>query len=358
MEKESIMWKYIAEEPDVLKGLLHSEDIVRFAADVGKKLEAIYFVAHGSSYNASVAVSDFTARNGGVRVYVYTPANFQYNAKSILREDRGKVLVAAISQTGTSSGVVEALRNASRQGFQTLGITDVADSPVAKEADYVLHLECGREDSNAKTKGYSATITLLMLMALHIGQEKEIISESFVRAAISEMEGQTAQLSEVAEKIYAWCRRTGYGSRMKELYVLGYGMNFGTALEGQLKLMETMCIPTMFNDIGEFSHGMHRAITRDSSVLILRTCHPLQNLSEETFRYLQTITEDVLMLDAAGDSKETRNRILIPAWPLTQSLLLMTLAVQVLSVFAPEQNGKDPNRDAHNDFTVVVHTRL
>ena len=64
------------------------------------------------------------------------------------------------------------------------------------------------------------------------------------------------------------------------------------------------------------------------------------------------------MLDAAGDSKETRNRILIPAWPLTQSLLLMTLAVQVLSVFAPEQNGKDPNRDAHNDFTVVVHTRL
>lgn len=358
MRKESIMWKYIAQEPDVLGTLLEEGNIGRFAAGVGEKLEAIYFVAHGSSYNASATVSDFIARNGGVRVYVCTPANFQYNMYTILREERKRVLVAAISQTGTSSGVIEALRTANKLGFRTLGITDAADSPVEREADYVLKLGCGTEDSNAKTKGYSATLVLLMRLALSLGREKGILDEAFEKAVLAELRGQIEQLPRITEQIRAWCERADYGSRMRELYVLGYGMNYGTAMEGQLKLMETMCIPTMFNDIGEFSHGMHRAITRESSVLLLRTYHPLQELTEETFRYLQTVTGQVLMLDAAGDFPESENRILIPAWPLTQSLLLMTLAVQVLSVSAPEQIGKDPNRDAHNDFTEVVHTRV
>ena len=67
---------------------------------------------------------------------------------------------------------------------------------------------------------------------------------------------------------------------MQDLYVLGTGMNYGTAMEGQLKLMETMCIPTMYNDLEEFSHGMHRSIGRGSSVLLLCTDGLSNTLSE------------------------------------------------------------------------------
>lgn len=358
MMGKSIMWDYIAEEPEVLERLLETDEVVRFAADVGEKLEAVYFVAHGSSYNASVAVSDFMAKHGGVRVYTYTPANFCYHASSIAREIRERVLVVAISQTGTSSGVIEAMESAKKQGLVTLGITAVEASPVGSGADHMLSLGCGPEESNAKTKGYSATLVLLMRLALSLGREKGIIDEAYELEVLGELRGQIAQFPSLTAKIRSWCERKHYGNQLKELYVLGYGMNFGTAMEGQLKLMETMCIPTMFNDIGEFSHGMHRALNENSSVLLFRTYHPLQELAEGTFRYLRTVTKEVLMLDAAGDSPEEENRILIPAWPLTQSLLLMTLAVQVLSVFAPEQIGEDPNRDAHNDFTEVVHTRV
>ncbi len=56
---------------------------------------------------------------------------------------------------------------------------------------------------------------------------------------------------------------------MKDIYVIGDGMQFGSCLEGQLKLMETMCMPTMFNDILEFSHGMHRSLNTSSHVLVL-----------------------------------------------------------------------------------------
>ncbi len=358
MRNRSIMWDYIAEEPKVLEGLMDAEEIRIFAGGAGKDFEAVYFVAHGSSYNAALAVSDFLSRNGGVRVYIYTPTNFQYNAYALQREDKSKVLVAGISQTGTSSGVVGAIREASEKGFCTLGITDTKDSPIAKEADHVLLLCCGREDSNAKTKGYSATLMVLLLLTVYLGREKGMITGEKEEAIIRELREQIKELPAVAEDVREWCRKKEFGSTLRELFVLGYGMNFGTAMEGQLKLMETMCIPTMFNDIGEFSHGMHRAITDKSSILLLKSKLPAKELTEETFRYLKTITRHTWMLDASGEPSGEENRIVITTYPLTQSLLLTTLAIQVLSVFAPEKIGKDPNRNANDNFTEAVHTRL
>ena len=358
MEKKSIMWHYIAEEPEVLNHLMQTEKIREFAYKEGKKIEEIYFVAHGSSYNAAISVSDFMARAAGLKVYAYTPVNFQYNTPILQQGRTEKKMVIAISQTGTSSGVIEVLRCAHRQGFYTLGITDEPESPVAKEADATLLLECGREDSNAKTKGYSATLLLLLLLSVQFGRVRGTLTEETEKEIIAELKDQIAGILQITEKISRWCTDNVFGKELSELYVLGYGMNFGTAMEGQLKLMETMCIPTMFNDIGEFSHGMHRAITEKSSILLMQTNHPLQKLTEETFCYLKGITKHVLMLDATGCFKEEPDRILLPEYPFTQSILLMTLAVQILSVFAPEFQGEDPNRDAHNDFTEFVHTRV
>ena len=56
MKNKSIMWDYIAEEPKVLEGLMDAEEIRIFAGGAGKDFEAVYFVAHGSSYNAALAV--------------------------------------------------------------------------------------------------------------------------------------------------------------------------------------------------------------------------------------------------------------------------------------------------------------
>lgn len=54
------------------------------------------------------------------------------------------------------------------------------------------------------------------------------------------------------DSFVSWLKDASYGKDMKDIYVIGDGMQFGSCLEGQLKLMETMCMPTMFNDILEF----------------------------------------------------------------------------------------------------------
>lgn len=354
----SIMWNYIDQEQEALTRLMRCDAIRSFAAGVSRELQAVYITAHGSSFNAAIATAELVARIAGLRVYAMVPGNFCNNYATLCSEDRSKTLVVAISQTGTSSGVIEALELARKWGFTTVGITDVSDSPVGQEAGYMLPLLCGAEDSNAKTKGYSATLLLLMRLAVELGLARGTISEKEAEVINGELAGMIEIIPAVRDRCIAWCRENNFGASIKNMYVLGSGINFGTAQEGQLKLMETICIPTMFNDIGEFSHGMHRSITASSNVLILRSKDEYAELSAQIYRYLQGITEHVWMIDSTGEKAMDGHCLCVDCFPQTQSLLLTTLAVQVLSVYAPEKLGLDPNRNAHDDFTEVVGTRV
>ncbi|MGE5614333.1 MAG: SIS domain-containing protein [Bacillota bacterium] len=355
--QSSIMWQYIGQEPEVLSKLLQSSQTDEFAAEKGTGLKAVYFVAHGSSYNAAVCTLGFFSKYANVRAYAYTPGNFCSGCSAVAQEEPASTLVAVISQTGTSSGAIKALEYAASLGFSTLSITAAGGSPVAVKADDSLDLMCGEEDSNAKTKGYSATLTLLLLLALSIGFRNGAVDTAEKQAVISEISGMIHVIPEVSDKVLDFCKKTGFGENMPNLYVLGSGINYGTALEGQLKLMETMCIPAMFNDIGEFSHGMHRSIDAGSNVLLIKGCDEMKDQVEQAYQYLKGITRYVWIIDAAGEETGEPDRLLIPSFHRTQSVLLTTLAVQVMSVYAPELNGKDPNRNANDDFTVVAGTR-
>lgn len=358
MDKSSIMWQYIREETSILESVMESDRIDKVLEDMSFDWEAVYFVSHGSSYNAAVAVSDYVARRAGLRVYAATPSNFKFNGTSLLKEAKDNTLVIAISQTGTSRGVLEAVGEAKNAGFTVLGLTDTEDSPLEKLSDYKITIGCGPEESNAKTKGYSATILNLILFSLKLGLKKHILSMEDYQAEIIELMKQVKKIDCVREKVENWCRKNYFGKNIKNLYVLGYGMNFGTAMEGQLKLMETMCIPTMFNDIEEFSHGMHRSINKDSYVILLNTEHPLKGLLIKTFDYLKRRTPHVLLLNASEEEIEDDKVLMLPSFPKTESVLMLTCAIQVISVFMPELNGQDPNVDANNDYTEFVHTRV
>lgn len=358
MRNHSIMWDYIAEEPEALARLMKSEQISVLAREELKDKEGLYFVAHGSSWNAALTAEWFLARAGGLRVRVDTPAGFLYQDGTWENEKQENILVAFISQTGTSRGVLEALEETKKRGYRTLGITAEKESPLAEKADSLLLLECGKEESNAKTKGYSATLLALFLLGLETGKVKGKTEESYREKVKNELTEQIRQIPEVSETVKTWCEENDFGRNMKEVFVLGYGMNFGTAAEGQLKLLETQCVPAMFTDAGEFSHGMHRAVTGDSSVLLLQSVLPLQSLAEVTLEYLKETAREVLMLDASGKETAREHRIRIPEYPLTQSVLLLTAAVQTLAAAIPEINGKDPNRDSHDDFTRAAGTRV
>lgn len=352
---ESIMWTYIREEQGLLKNLLKDKEVKETAKKLSD-IEALYIVAHGSSYNAANAIAPLLGKLAKLRVFVYTPSQVMHNEIPLFLENQKTTYVCGISQTGTSRGVLEALDMISGCGFRILGITDVEDSPLEKKSNYALHLKCQGEDSNAKTKGYSSTMLVLCKLAVEIAQIKGVVDQTYVKNFYTALEKEIEDLNLAAQKVHDWCKNRNYGLGMSHVYVVGSGMNYAIAMEGQLKLMETVCIPTMFSNIEEFSHGMHRSLNEDSYVLLLDTPKG-HDLTEKTYHYLKEKNVDVLMLSSCTEISEDRV-ICFPNYEFTDSIFLITIAIQVISVFVPEVNGTDPNRCANDDYTKWVETRV
>lgn len=325
-------------------------------AEVMNHIKTIYITAHGSSYNAAVSISDFIARSASVRCFAMTPCMFMDQQHSIWNEDVNTTLFVAITQTGTSRGVLEVTSLAKLHGFQTLAITAEENTAITQLCDYNLFLHCRSEKSNAKTKGYSCTLLLLILFGIHLGEARKTLQADpdLIYQELSTCIDEIPSLMTQAE---AWCRTSGIARHMQNLYVIGYGMNYGSALEGQLKVMETMCIPTMYNDLLEFSHGMHRSIHYDSTILLIRTEHTLDTMMESTYQYLKTICRNVYMIDTVTKDSDT-HRLSLPYHMYTESLLSITTTLQVISVYVPEAHGLDPNRPANDAYTDIVTTRV
>ena len=230
------------------------------------------------------------------------------------------------------------------------------DSPIDRLSDVTFFLNCGEEHSNAKTKGYSCTLLTLILFGIELAAYRKTIDESRRTELIGSLKEEIQKLNDVIDAAVAWCEENSYGKGMESLYVIGNGMHFGTAMEGQLKLMETQCIPTMFNDIVEFSHGMHRAITTSSNVILIRSPEE-EELTDKTFEYLWKRKIPTVMINASK-CLEMPGVINVTPFPFTRSILLVTAVIQVISAFVPERNGTDPNRASNNDYTDWAKTRI
>ena len=353
----SIMWKYIDEEKEALTNVLKQKETQEVAKQLKEKgYTSIYFVAHGSSYNASVSLTDFFTRMTGLRAFAYPPENFIMNCTNIYKEDNP--LLIGISQTGTSRGVLEAIAKSKEASVSSLGLTSVKNSKITTYANHHLYFDCGEEDSNAKTKGYSSTLLILILLAIYLGLENGTIDLQVVEDVKQEIKESINQLDDLKKHVIKCLDQFEYGKEVKDFYVIGTGMNFGTAQEGQLKMMETLCIPTMFNNLGEFPHGMHRSINRNSSVVLLQIGDCFEDDMKNTWNFLKEATNKPILITTK--EKETENELIIniPYYRYTESILLTVLLIQIISCYVPEVNGLEPNRPSNELYVKQVDTRI
>ena len=94
-------------------------------------------------------------------------------------------LVVGISQSGETRDTVHALRLARESGARTLAITNMMGTQITQEADRVLYTRAGIEMSVAATKTFTAQVTLLYLLALHLAQTRNTLPEEEIKRSPS-----------------------------------------------------------------------------------------------------------------------------------------------------------------------------
>ncbi len=355
---KSIMWHHIAQETEVLPKLLADNQVKQLAGKCDlKKLRKLIFVASGSSLNvASVAEAAF-AGLANVEVVLKTPFNFLADPALLAGSRPEETLVIAISQTGTSSGTIQAIHQAKTAGHKVLTMTEQVGTPVHTEGDYYLNFLCGPENCNAKTKGYSSSLVLLWLLALEIGCSKGIVNEIVYQEFRQEIADSISDIPETINHTLQWLETHKDWAAMEYFLVVGNGINYGTAEEGMLKLLETLCIPAYICETGEFSHGFHRTLNSRSNVILLLTEEYGNEDIKKAIGYLKPKIRRLLVIDASRHPVPDVDNIPVTYRFYTASALNIAVVFQVMAVALPEILGYDPNEPVNEDFTKLVGTR-
>lgn len=240
------------------------KEILRAFAERG--FEEIYLIGSGTSYNAAMTARYFAESASGMRVTAVLPNDFLYG----FTVRNPKALYIFISQTGTSTITMEALRYVKEKGFLSAGVSESPDTPVALKADLYLDMGCGREEYGMRTIGYSTCVLTLQWLGVEIGRAAGRIGEKEYEGYKRQVQAAARNIPVIIDKAMKWMD-TSRRRMMKSLYFsfTGAGALSGVALEASVKIWEAPQFPSGGFELDEGMHGPNYGYNYNHAVFVL-----------------------------------------------------------------------------------------
>ena len=232
----------IAEQPDAarrtLDHLLPERTRLRELAEGRRR---VLLVARGSSDNAAIYGRYLLEVVAGVPAALAAPSvATHYRA----RLDLSDTVVVSVSQSGSTTEIVETQQWARECGAATVGVTNVAGSPLADAADVALVTQAGPEVAVPATKTYLTQLVALGVLADALSADAGLAGDlDLVPDAVARL--LATDVSAAADALAAADR----------VVVSGRGLLLGTALETALKMEETCLRPVRGYSYADLRHG-------------------------------------------------------------------------------------------------------
>ena len=274
---EHFMLKEIYEQPrsildsmrgrvDAQKGIIKLGGITEYA---NKFINAkrIIIVACGTSWHAGLVAEYLIEDFARIPVEVEYASEFRYRNPVLTSED----IIIAISQSGETADTLAAIELARSKGATIFGVCNVVGSSIPRATHAGSYTHAGPEIGVASTKAFTAQVTVLTLIALHIGHLRGHLSESNFRALLNELEAIPEKV-EIALKTADQVKKIAdvFKDARNFLY-LGRGYGFPVALEGALKLKEISYIHAEGYPAAEMKHGPIALIDAEMPVVVIAT---------------------------------------------------------------------------------------
>jgi len=360
---EHFMLKEIYEQPrsirDTLRGrMLVDKGIISlggFNEFEAKFMNArrIIIIGCGTSWHAGLVAEYLFEEYARIPVEVEYASEFRYRNPVINEED----VVIAISQSGETADTLAAIELAKQRGATIFGICNVVGSTIARTAHAGAYTHAGPEIGVASTKAFTAQVTVLTMMALHLGHKKGTITESEYRELLIELDnipnkiekmlGSDDDILKITEK---------YGNMANFLY-LGRGFNFPVALEGALKLKEISYIHAEGYPAAEMKHGPIALIDQSMPVVVIankgsqyeKIISNVQEIKARDGVIIAIVNEgDTAMKELADFSIE------IPETIEALTPLITTIPLQLLSYHIAVQRGCNVDQPRNLAKSVTV----
>jgi glucosamine--fructose-6-phosphate aminotransferase (isomerizing) len=215
-----------------------------------RAVDQIVIIACGTSWHAALVGEYVIEEMANIPVEVEYASEFRYRNAPI----ESNTLVLAITQSGETADTLAGLREARRRGHKVLSICNVVGSSIAREADGGIYLHAGPEIGVASTKAFTSQVSVLLLLALHLGRMRMLSSHRGmdIIKALEAVPRQIEKILALNEEIRKLAQKY---VEARNFFFLGRQYNFPVALEGALKLKEISYIHAEGYPAAEMKHG-------------------------------------------------------------------------------------------------------
>ncbi|MFP3259732.1 MAG: glutamine--fructose-6-phosphate transaminase (isomerizing) [Sulfolobus sp.] len=329
------MLKEIHESPkavrDTVSSLLSDLELIEKVTEEIRNAERVVVVGAGTSYHAGLYFSLLLNRIG----ISSTPliASEYYNIKG----KKGDFVIA-ISQSGETIDVLQAIRKLKGEGGRIASMTNVIESAIARESEYKIYMRAGPEIGVAATKTFTTQLVSLLIIYSILTKEN------------------LKKFEKADEEVYNALGLEGYAkkigeelSRARNIYYLGRGLSLPLAMEGALKIKEVAYVHAEAYPAGESKHGPIALVEKGFPVVFINDGE-MPELLKNNVMEMKARGAKIYVISTnkrVGEGDEVHIESEIP--PLSIAPI-----IQLIAYYASTAKGIDPDKPRNLAKTVTV----
>ena len=355
------MAKEIAEQPSVLADAIQQNlnstrnklEISNLELDFSS-INRITLVACGTAFLACNVAKYWFEKIARISIDLDVASEFRYREPPVEKNN----LAIVVSQSGETADTLAALRYCNKNGMKTLGIVNVDESTISREASLALQIHAGPEIGVASTKAFTCQLTTLYFLAIKAAKDKGSINSNQEAKLIKSILQLPSMIVD-ALSLEAEIKQTAQDlSKASNAIFLGRGAMYPLASEGALKLKEISYIHAEGYASGELKHGPIALVDENMPVVVLA---PRDELFEKTVSNMHEVMarggKVLLITDAEGadEAQEgTWKTIIMPNIPNDLAPILYSIPVQLLAYHTAVYKGTDVDQPRNLAKSVTV----
>jgi glutamine---fructose-6-phosphate transaminase (isomerizing) len=225
--------------------------------DILTSAKNVFITGSGTSYHSALIAKHLLSRFVKIRCETIMSSEFQYMLDSV---DDNSVLIA-ISQSGETADVLQAVKIARKMGSKILSVVNIPTSSLARISDSFLSVNCGPEIGVAATKSFTGQLSVIYNIIDRMCNGCVGISsdKSEIIKAIELVLDEEIKISKIADTM----------EDVKDIYILGRSLHYPIALEGALKIKELAYIHAEGIAAGEIKHGPLALVEKNTFVIVI-----------------------------------------------------------------------------------------
>jgi len=336
------MIKEIYEQPGVLRSIAANSQPIVDLAKIIKRAHGTFFIGCGTASYAALSGAYLFSKIAKKHVNFSIGSEFNYLEDYLTRDS----LVVAISQSGETIDVVEPAIRAKTKGACVVALTNVIGSSLYRLADYKILLAAGPERAVCATKSFCAMVANLIYLTyavvgrLRVG--KQILEKTANGVEKILKEEYIARLRKLAKKF----------AKSNDVYIIGRGLSYATALEATLKLKEVPYLHSEGFAGGELKHGVIALIEEGTPCIAFAP-------NDETYEAIISNAIEIksrggYIIGVSPKNNEVFDFYLPVADVSEASIIVNTVPIQLLAYYLALEKGLDPDKPRNLAKSVTV----